>query len=353
MPGDLQITALDLFSGPGGLTLGMKAAGIVPAAGVELNRDAAATYRRHSPEVDHFCADIRDIDLVRYRGAVDVVFGGPPCQPFSLGGRRRGSTDSRDMVPEFIRAVRETRPRAVVMENVPGLLTKRHRAYFEAALAAIEELGFFVSWRVLSADDYGVPQRRQRVFVVGMREQTFRFPRPTHGPDGSRPYVAAGTILSGVPIGEPAKSPVYYAPVVDLRPSPYAGHVYKGGGRPINLERPSPTVYASAGGNKTHWVDTAHVAPEYHAHLMAGGAPREGIVPGARRLSVEETALLQTFPSDFVFEGSKSSRYTQAGDAVPPRLAQVLGGELAGQLREDGVSDLTHYPAAARQEALL
>jgi DNA (cytosine-5)-methyltransferase 1 len=145
------------------------------------------------------------------------------------------------------------------------------------------------------------------------------------------------------PLGEPPSCPVVYAKYPDLRPSPYAGHLYNGGGRPINLSKPSHTILASAGGYKTHWVDTQDVAVEYHEHLMGGGKPRPGTVPGARRLTVEESALLQTFPRDLVFAGSRSAQYTQVGDAVPPLLAEALGRAVVEQSRGAAPKECSHY----------
>ena len=346
-PGNSSVlTGIDLFSGPGGLTLGMKAAGITPVMGVEVNKDAVATYLTHTPESDHRHADIRQIEFGEFEGKVDVVYGGPPCQPFSLGGRRQGQNDERDMVPQFVRAIAQVKPSAFVMENVPGLLSSRYKAYFDWLLTELEEAGFVCSWRILKACDYGVPQNRKRVFIVGMRGREFRFPVPTHGKSPLLPHVASSRILGPDPIGEPAKSPVIYAPIVDLRPNPYHGHIYKGGGRPVDPNAPCQTIYASAGGNKTHWMDTENIVPDYHAHLKRGGASRSGIVPGARRLSVEESAIFQTFPPDLIFQGSRSSQYTQVGDAVPPMLAQAIGEALATQLlgTEMGIAFMPKKP---------
>lgn len=327
-----EFTAIDLFSGPGGLSLGMKTAGIVPILAVDGSRDAVATYQSHSPECEVMQSDIREVSFDRLAGRVDVVFGGPPCQPFSLGGLRRGRKDGRDMVPEFIRAVIETAPRAFVMENVPGLMTQKYAAYCAEVIRRLDAAGFACAWRILNAADYGVPQSRRRLFIVGLRDAPFRFPVPTHGKDGGQPHVASSSVIGDNPIGEPPKSPVMYAPRVDLRPNPYHGHVYQGGGRPIDPQAPCQTIYASAGGNKTHWVDTAEIVKEYHAYLQGGGSPRSGKVPGARRLSVEESALIQAFPADTAFAGSRSSQYTQVGDAVPPPLGRAIGATLVDHL---------------------
>lgn len=338
-----EFSAIDLFSGPGGLTLGMKRAGIFPIAGAEFVADAWATYRRHTPDSEHHLSDVRAVDFGRYSGSVDIVYGGPPCQPFSYGGLRKAHRDERDMFPSFLHVVAATSPHAVLIENVPGLLTAKTRPYFLSILQSLRELGYIVSWRLLNSADYGVPQKRRRVFIVGTKDRAFRFPKPTHGPSTSFPHVASGNFIGVEPIGDAPNSLVYYAPVVDLRKSPYAGLVYKGGGRAVDLSGPCHTVYASAGGNKTHWIDVENVAPEYHAHLMAGGATRAGVVPGARRMSVEETSLIQTFPTDFEFIGSRSSQYTQVGDAVPPMLAEALGHALSAHLRGELLSDSEYF----------
>jgi DNA (cytosine-5)-methyltransferase 1 len=328
--------SIDLFSGPGGLSLGMKSQGAQIVCAVEKNSDACATYSLHTTVADHYNEDIAKIDFRKYRTKCDLVFGGPPCQPFSLGGLNQGRRDKRDMIPEFLRVIEEVAPEAFLMENVPGLTTKKHKAYLEQVLAAFASLGYNLSWAVLNAANYGVPQKRKRLFVVGFRHGQFLFPDPTHG-EGKAPCIATKKIVEPVPIGTPPDCAVKYAKFPDLRPSPYAGHIYNGGGRPLDPDGPAHTILASSGGYKTHWVDTLGIAPEYHRHLQAGGKPWEGEVPGARRLSVEECALFQTFPPDMVFSGSRSSQYTQVGDAVPVRLAAALAKAVRRQLNGEVV----------------
>lgn len=349
--------AIDLFCAAGGLSLGMKAAGIIPQLCVELNRDAMDSYATHSPECAHINSDIQQVSFSRLRGKIDIVFGGPPCQPFSLGGLRKGQDDARDMIPEFIRCLSDVQPEAFVMENVPGLIMTDARAYFDSVLHRLSELGYVLNWAVLNAADYGVPQKRKRLFILGSKRLLLKFPFPTHGEQGVVPHRKSSEFIGSEPIGEPPSTPVKFAANPDLRKSPYAGHVYNGGGRPIDPNGPCHTILASSGGHKTHWVDTLGVAPEYHAHLLAGGAPKSGVVPGARRLSVEECAIIQTFPRDMEFKGSRSSRYKQIGDAVPPLLAQAIAEAVFLQMNGDDTSkrylDVSPSPGIWQQNLLI
>jgi len=323
-----DFTAIDLFAGAGGLSLGLKAAGFESLMAVEIVPDAADTYARHSPETELYRHDIRRIDFKRWRG-VDLVAGGPPCQPFSVGGLRRGNGDQRDLIPEFVRAVLEVRPRAFLMENVPGLAS--FGPYLQSALAPLMELYRISAPQVVVASDYDVPQSRRRLIIVGTRDGCeFRL-RPL---DGRR--AVAGDVLTEDPKGEPNHSKVIYAKRPDLRPNPYQGHLFNGGGRAIELNKPSPTILAAAGGNKTHFLDLADQIPAYHRHLRNGGPARTGELVGARRLTVAESAALQSFPDGIAFAGSRSSQYTQIGNAVPPKLAEAIGQQLIEMLDRSG-----------------
>jgi DNA (cytosine-5)-methyltransferase 1 len=313
-------TTIDLFAGAGGLSLGLAAAGIRSVMALEIMADAAATYAGHSPHTELHQTDIRQTDFKRWRG-VDFVVGGPPCQPFSIGGLRQGSSDQRDLIPEFVRVVLEARPRAFIMENVPGLMS--FGSYLKEALAPLDALYKISPPQIVNAADYGVPQSRRRLVIVGIYDGlAFEL-----APSGGNRAVA-GDVLTAEARGAPNQSKVVYAKRPDLRPNPYQGHLFNGGGRGVQLDRPSPTILAAAGGNKTHFLDLADQIPRYHRHLMRGGAPRTGELSGARRLTVEESAALQSFPDIVKFAGSRSSQYTQVGNAVPPKLAESIGGQL-------------------------
>ena len=325
----MELTSIDLFCGAGGLSLGLERAGFRPVLGLDLNKDACATYRRAFPEAEVMQRSVTGVDFRQWRG-VDLIAGGPPCQPFSNGGKRLAASDARDMLPEFVRAVNEALPRVFIMENVAGLLAPRNRDYFDKILAMFSDRYTVLPPRIVNAAEYGVPQNRLRVMVVGFLHEAVDFPPPTHRPVH---YVASGSVvIQGEVLGEPNPSKVVYAKTPDLRPSPYAGQLFNGGGRALKLDKPAPTVLASAGGNKTHFIDEMNLVPAYHKHLSNGGMPKVGELKGGRRLTVLESALLQSFPKEMVFVGSRSSQYTQIGNAVPPRLAEVVGASVARAL---------------------
>ncbi|HEX5376474.1 MAG TPA: DNA (cytosine-5-)-methyltransferase [Solirubrobacterales bacterium] len=336
--GGERIPVLDLFAGAGGLSIGLQAAGFDPVGAVEIMEDAAKTYEAHHDiEVDRRrLEEIPERELRAMRGKAKIVVGGPPCQPWSTGGLRRGDEDDRDGFTAMFRALDLIKPEAFIIENVAGLGRGKTRPYFLGLLHALGDgLGYEVEARILNAADYGVPQQRQRMFIVGLREGQIKFPNPTHGPGHSTAWRTAGEVLTDEPAGVPNPSIVTYAKNPDLRPSPFDGLLFNGGGRPINLDAPARTILASAGGNKTPFIDTLGVVPEYHATLWDAGQvkPREGyrkairvgLVPGARRITVAESAALQTFPQGMEFEGRRSSQYTQVGNAVPPKLATAVG----------------------------
>ena len=332
------IRALDIFAGAGGLSLGLEAAGFEIVGGVDIDPDACETFAKAHPAAEVVCDDVGQLPFAAWQPRVDIVVGGPPCQPWSTGGKRLGAADPRDGWPIFLHALEEIKPRAFIAENVAGFATGVRKPHFNALTRSLEDLGFIVRARVLNAADYGVPQRRLRLLIVGIKGAPYEFPESSYGTASGTSWRVAGDMIGPDPIGAANPAIITYARRPDLRPNAYDGHVYNGGGRPIDLTKPAPTLLASMGGNKTPWVDTLGIVPEYHAHLVAGGPPRCGQVPGARRITVEEAALLQTFDGGMHFAGRRSSCYRQIGNAVPPLLAQTVGSELLRQLDLVGLS---------------
>jgi DNA (cytosine-5)-methyltransferase 1 len=331
------LPAIDIFAGAGGLSIGLEQAGFSTVAGAEIDRDALATfggrYQDQGSMPTLLQGDIADHDFQRWRGNIALVAGGPPCQPYSFGGRRLGGLDPRDGLPQYLRVIQEVEPNAFILENVPGLASLRARKTLDSLLGMFRELGYEVSWRILRAADYGVCQRRQRLFVIGTKGSKFVWPTPTHGVTSGTPWLSASDLLDlDHPLGEANDSIVTYAKNPDLRPSPWDGHLWNGGGRAINPDGLVPTLLASMGGNKTPWLDTKGIVPEYHRHLVSGGAPRSGVVEGARRITVKEAALIQGFPPEMDWSGGRSSRYRQIGNAVPVQLAHAVGSSLSDLL---------------------
>lgn len=336
--------AIDLFAGAGGLSQGLHWSDWECKVAIEIDEWAAQTYEANFPFTRVIKTDIRQVDFAEYLG-IDLIAGGPPCQPFSVAGKQLAQLDSRNMIPEFIRAVKEARPKAFLMENVAGLLTSRHKQYVDWAVKELMALGYSVHKAVLDAASYGTPQHRLRLFLVGVPKGTpFAFPEATHGPEAKNPYVTVGEAIAGIETDEPNKSRVFYAKNPVLRPSPWAGMLVNGQGRPLSLDAPSKTIPASAGGNRTHIIDPDGVLAEYHRHLMEGGIPKTGEVEGVRRLTIRESARLQTFGDDFAFVGPRSKQYSQIGNAVPPLLAKAVGRAVYEALDE--------YEATSRQEQI-
>jgi DNA (cytosine-5)-methyltransferase 1 len=318
------------YSGAGGLDYGFSLAGMEPIWASEANPDAAATYEAnlgHPVEV----GDIAKIRLPR-AGAADIVIGGPPCQGFSVAGRM-DPTDPRSTHVLFFldKFVRSVQPKAFVMENVKALaLNRRWAGIREQLWALAAELGFETKLFVLNAADFGVPQARERMFLVGVRGVEPQPPTPTTSDssptvgDALRSLPAVGA--SGNATSCSARVTLARKPV--LRRSPYAGMLFNGQGRPLRLDAPAQTLPASMGGNRTPIVDQLELEEgakpwvvEYHQRLWGGGRPLRRAPARLRRLTVEEAAALQTFPSDWEFCGSQSAQYRQIGNAVPPQLA--------------------------------
>ncbi len=343
-----EYKAIDLFCGAGGLSLGLHWAGWKVTVAVELDASAAATYRHNFPETFFLEKDIQEVSFADCKD-IDLVAGGPPCQPFSVAGEQLAENDPRDMVPEFVRVVGEVRPKSFLMENVPGLLTAKHKAYTSSVLQMFQSLDYDVRICVLNAADYGVPQFRERVFFLGLHKNTnasLFLPEPEYGVGRQKPYATVREALKGTPADAPNSAKVTYCKNPVLRPSPWAGMLVNGGGRPINLDEPCQTIPATAGGNRTHIVDEGGVLREYHHYLMDGGRPRVGEVEGVRRLTARESARIQSFPDSFSFLGAKSSVYRQIGNAIPPLLAKVVGLAL-----KQSLSSVQQQPAT-REERL-
>ncbi|MDS4026826.1 MAG: DNA cytosine methyltransferase [Candidatus Contendobacter sp.] len=389
-----KVKAVELFAGAGGLGMGVSRSGFETVAVIEWDRYCCDTLRENQirgmepvrawPLIE---GDIRKFDFRSFEDRIDLVSGGPPCQPFSLGGKHRGHDDHRDMFPEAVRAVREIRPRAFLFENVKGLTRVGFASYFEYIrlqltypeitrrsdenwpdhLARLErrhthggslDLQYRLVNRVLNAADYGVPQRRERVFLVGFRSDLdieWAFPEPTHSQDAliweqiqSGDYWArhgisnlGGKLPKSTRLrAEKLKEKPVLAPWRTLRdalfdlPDPqwnplaagYPNHRFQGGARSYPghtgspLDEPAKTLKAGV-----------HGVPGGENMLLRP----DGSV---RYLTVRESARLQMFPDDFVFHGSWTEAMRQLGNAVPVGLAELLATHVRRHLEHSSSS---------------
>lgn len=304
-----MMRVVSLFSGAGGLDLGLKNAGLDIVWANDIFADAAATYRRNIG--DHIdTRDICEIDSSEIPDC-DVVVGGFPCQGFSVANWGRTLADPRNQLyKELVRVVGAKRPRYFVGENVKGLASMAKGEVLKQIVQDFDELGYNVHHQVVNAADYGVPQMRMRLLIVGVRKDqkdTVTFPpKPTHADPKKasalkrKPWLSVGKALAHYPDPElPNGFSNHECSRYKLRFNGHLGHRY------IEGERPSPTVTAR-GDDKGGVVVLHH--PGNH-----------------RRMTARELAAVQSFPDDFMFEGTKTSAYRQIANAVPPLLGLAIG----------------------------
>lgn len=351
-----RYTGISLFTGAGGMDVGFHTAGIDAILANELVQDAAETYRANWPGTVMINDDVNNIfPALDAIDEVDFVFGGPPCQGFSVAGKMDPHDDRSKLVFTFLEVVEKVRPQAFVMENVKALATLskwsevRKRYFKECA-----RLGYICSPFVLNATDFGVPQKRERVFFVGIRDNkdVFFESRMTNILEGLKhPAPTVREVLKPLGPAGTEKNPetctakITFAANPVMRRSPYAGMYFNGQGRPINIDGYANTLPASMGGNKTPFVDDEYLHGDasedwvvrYHAGLVSGEiTPEFAEAPSnLRRITTKEAARLQTFPDNYIFAGSKGAVYTQIGNAVPCKLAEVIARATISYLEED------------------
>lgn len=322
-PGN-EIRALSLFSGGGGLDLGFDRAGHRHAASYEILADAAATLVKARPAWEVHSGpdgDVTTIDWRRWRDLVDVVHGGPPCQPFSNAGRQGGESDSRDMWPALVRCLLAVRPRAFIAENVPALGSAKFREYVRTQIIEPLSPQYRIRMLNLRAQDFGVPQSRRRVVFVGFArpadDRRFVEPTPTHlwaDPDaadaaGLRPCMGLREALGLPDLGFDALSPTIRSTLTG--------------------PRHTTSILNSVAAART--FDRLQVWPNGVA-LTRDRA--RAFVPdnGHFRLSVQDVAVLQGFPEDWPLVGATYMQLGQLGNAVPPPMAYAVASSVAAAL---------------------
>jgi len=352
--GSSGYTAISLYCGAGGLDLGFKRAKVDIRWAIDADRDAVASYNANIG--DHaVCGDVLENDPPDGLRP-DLVIGGPPCQGFSVIGRMNPDDPRSRHVQHFLDIVEDLEPRAFVMENVKALATSpRWRGTLDALLMRSRELGYTAEPFVLNAADYGVPQTRERVFLIGLIDGVPSRPKTTT--EGNPPTVREA--LSRLPrAGDPGNDGTCSARVVParkpvMRPTAHKGSLlFNGSGRPLDLDGQAKTIPASMGGNATPIIDQEELddnklpwVVEYHARLLSGKPPLKRAPRRMRRITTQEAAALQTFPPEFVFHGAQVSRYRQIGNAVPPNLAQAVAESVVASLRAAEASAGPRTPA--------
>ena len=293
---------LDLFAGCGGLALGFEAQGF-PTLGFEMDADCCATYKRN---LNGDCQQVK-LDADYLFPKAQVVIGGPPCQPFSVGGHQHGLRDARDGFPAFISAIKQANPDIWMFENVRGLMYK-NKDYLDLVIAELESLGYVVEFKLMNAVHHLVPQNRERVIVVGHRGEF-------HYPQVISQRVTAGQALENVPMDSSADSK-YLTSSMDAYVAKYEKASNCITPRDLHMDRPSRTVTCR---------NLAGATGDMHRLVLEDGR--------RRRLTVREGARLQSFPDWFEFKGSETSAFNQVGNAVPPMLAFAIANSFKDYLQ--------------------
>jgi len=304
----MTLTSLEICAGGGGQALGLEMAGFEHRALVELDRHACATLRYNRPSWNVIQADLRDFDGRPYRGT-DLLAGGVPCPPFSKAGKQLGHNDERNLFPEAIRLVSEIQPRAVMLENVRGLLDEVFADYRNEIRDQVRTLGYRADWHLLNASDFGVSQLRPRVVFVAVREElwdAFEWPLPS----GEKPPTIGQLLFDEIKAHGWRGSARWRDAADDIGPTVVGGS-HKHGGPDLGPTRA-----------KRAWQ-----ALSVDGHGLADAPPDRDFV-GMPRLTVQMVARIQGFPASWQFVGGKTAAYRQVGNAFPPPVAAAVAGKI-------------------------
>lgn len=332
-----EYSVLELFAGAGGLAIGLEKSGLRCVALNEIDKWACQTLRNNRPNWNVLEGDIKDFDFSKFKNKVDVVTGGFPCQAFSYAGKKLGLNDARGtLFYEFARVVQEVNPAICIGENVRGLLSHEKGKTLQGMISILDEIGYKVApVQVLKAINFRVPQKRERLILVGIRKDIdieFEYPKPSRKIYNLKDALKKGELYNcDVPKSEGSTYPEHKKEVLDLVPpkgywrdlpldiqKEYMGKsFYLGGGktgmaRRIGWDEPSLTLTCSPAQKQT---ERCH--------------PDE-----TRPFTVREYARIQTFPDDWKFAGSVSQQYKQIGNAVPVNLAREIGYSIIKVLNE-------------------
>lgn len=321
-----RFTVAEVCVGGGGQALGLEAVGFDCVVAVEIDADCCTTLRMNRPQWDVRQDDMRRVDGRRWEG-VDLFAAGVPCPPFSIAGKQLGVDDERDMFPDALRLIKEMRPRAVLLENVPGFASAKFAQYRQNLFSTLGRLGYETAWRVLQAADYGVPQLRPRFLLVGLPKESmpfFDWPEPLSSrvtvADTIKDLMGSRGWPGAVAWEEKAQK---VAPTI-------VGGSKKHGGPDLGPTR-ARKQWAELG------VDGLGIADQPPDHTFP--------MDGRPRLTVRMVARIQGFPDFWKFSGRKTPAYRQVGNAFPPPVAAAVGNAIACAL------DAKYPPVRSRRAA--
>lgn len=319
---------IELFAGAGGLAIGLERAGIKCAVLNEIDKWACQTLRKNRPNWNVLEGDVKSFNFENYRDQIEIVTGGFPCQAFSYAGKKLGLEDARGtLFYEFARVVQEVNPLICIGENVKGLRSHEKGKTLEGMISVLDEIGYqVVPVQVLKAIHYRVPQKRERLFLVGVRKDIstkFEYPTPHNTIYNLEDALKKGTLFdSDVPESAGSKYPVYKKEILDLIPP-------KGYWRdlPVDLQKEYMGKSYYLGGGKTGMARRiGWDEPCLTLTCSPAQKQTERCHPDETRpFTVREYARIQTFPDDWTFMGSISQQYKQIGNAVPCNLGEEMG----------------------------
>ncbi|GAB3456490.1 DNA cytosine methyltransferase [Insolitispirillum peregrinum] len=307
-----RFTSLEMCAGAGGQALGLEMAGFGHQALIEIEPPACATLRLNRPSWHVQECDLRHFSGKPYDG-IDLLAGGVPCPPFSKAGKQLGAEDERDLFPEAIRMVSETRPKAVMLENVRGLLDAVFNDYRADVEKQLQKLGYVAGWRLLNASDFGVSQLRPRVVFVGIQARyadSFEWPAPS-----PLPPPTVGQLLHDLMAAEGWKEADSWRHTANSIAPTLVGGSKKHGGPDLGPTR-AKRAWASLG---------------VCGHGIADKAP-DCDFTGLPRLTTRMAARIQGFPDEWLFAGKKTATYRQIGNAFPPPVARAVAEKIFAAL---------------------
>ena len=311
------LTSVEICTGAGGQALGLEQAGFKHTAVVEIDHHACNTLRANRPEWNVIEQDLLNWDPSGYEG-VDLLAGGVPCPPFSKAGRQLGAEDDRDLFPSAIELVEALRPKAVMLENVRGLLDIVFQTYRSEIEQQLRDLGYTPEWRLLNASDFGVPQLRPRVIFVALRKDLGEFEWPT--PDANSPAPTVGEALKDLMAANGWEGADEWAERANTIAPTLVGGSKKHGGPDLGPTR-ARRAWETLGVN---------------GKTLAEAAPEPGFT-GMPRLTVEMAARIQGFPAEWHITGRKTNAYRQVGNAFPPPVAKAVGLQIARSIRRNQI----------------